>query len=87
MGYVLMLFSSSTTANRLKRLAFRSNLREVSMIQTPKLISQNGCTYSLRCPVSTISELRQLADEYGLKYSKVYRELVGPNGIKSYELY
>lgn len=87
MGYALIVFSSSTTATRLKRLASRGGINSVSVIQTPKSVSQNGCSYSVRCPNSTLSLLKSLADEYGLNYTKIYRELVGASGIKSYELY
>lgn len=87
MGYVLMVFSSSTTASRLKRLAFRSQMRSVSMLQTPKAISENGCTYSIRCSAGELTDLKRLADEYGLRYLKIYRELTGASGTKSYELY
>ncbi len=87
MGYALMVFSSSTTASRLKRLAFRAQLRDVNLIQTPKIISKNGCTYSVRCKVSELAALKSMADEYGLRYLKIYREITGTNGTKSYELY
>ena len=87
MGYVLMVFSSSTTASRLKRLAFRAQLRDIGLIQTPKIISKNGCTYSIRCRVSELAALKNMADEYGLRYLKIYREITGAGGVKSYELY
>lgn len=87
MGYALMVFSSSTTASRLKRLAFRSGLKEVGIVQTPKIISENGCTHSVRTRVSSLPELKRLADEYGLKYLKIYREFIGTDGRKSYDLY
>lgn len=87
MGYALMVFSSSTTASRLKRLAFRAQLRDVNLMQTPKIISKNGCTYSVRCKVSELAALKSMADEYGLRYLKIYREITGTNGTKSYELY
>ena len=87
MGYALMVFSSSTTASRLKRLAFRSRLRGVDLIQTPKAISENGCTYSIRCPVRELAALRALADEYGLRYGKIFREMSDEFGRKGYEPY
>ncbi len=87
MGYAIIVFSSSTTASRLKRLATRGGINSVSVIQTPKSVSENGCSYSVRCPNSIISVLKSLADEYGLNYTKIYRELIGASGVKSYELY
>lgn len=85
MGYALIVFSSSTTASRLKRMAFRDGIKDVGMIQTPKIISVNGCTYSVRARVSDLEQLRQTAEEYGLKYIRIYREIIGTDGQKSYE--
>ena len=87
MGYAIIVFSSSTAASRLKRLASRGGINSVSVIQTPKSVSENGCSYSVRCPNGMLSVLKSLADEYGLNYTKIYRELIGASGLKSYELY
>lgn len=87
MGDVLIVFSSSTTANRLKKLAFKNQIKGVSIVQTPKAISKDGCTYSLRCSAGQVSELTALADEYGIRYNKIYREYLGMDGLKSYEPY
>lgn len=87
MGYTLMVFSSSTTASRLKRLAEANGIRGLGIVQTPKNISKNGCTYALRTPIGEISALKTLAEEYGLGILTVYREIIGTDGRKSYELY
>ena len=87
MGYAIIVFSSSTAASRLKRLASRAGISSVGVVQTPKSVSQNGCSYSLKCPTGALSVLKSLADEYELNYTNIYRELISPNGTKSYELY
>lgn len=87
MGYALIVFSSSTTASRLKRLAALKGIRGVNIIQTPKSISKNGCTYALRCPGSELFALKALAEEYGLGILTLYREILGTDGRKTYELY
>ena len=87
MGYALMTFSSSTTASRLKQLALRGRLRGISLIQTPRAISENGCSYAIRCPEEALAALRRLADDYGLRYLNVFRELTGAGGVKSYARY
>ncbi|MBE7048407.1 MAG: DUF3343 domain-containing protein [Ruminococcaceae bacterium] len=85
METALIAFSSSTTANRLKKLAVQEQIRGVTMIQTPKAISQNGCTYSLRCPMGTLKPLLQLAEAYHIKHGHVYRENTDGNGRRFYE--
>lgn len=86
MGYALMVFSSSTTASRLKRTALRNGIMDVGIVQTPKTISANGCTYSVRVKFSDLSALKHLAQEYGLQTAGVYRETMGIDGRKSYEM-
>lgn len=86
MGYALMVFSSSTTASRLKRTATRNGMTDVDIVQTPKMISMNGCSYSVRTKLSNLSALKQLAQEYGLQSAGIYRETIGIDGRKSYEM-
>ncbi|MBR5157172.1 MAG: DUF3343 domain-containing protein [Clostridia bacterium] len=87
MGYAIIVFSSSTAASRLKRLASKAGINSAGVVQTPKSVSKNGCSYALKCPTSVLSVLKSLADEYGLNYTNIYRELISPDGTKSYELY
>lgn len=85
MGSVYLVFSSSTTAGRLKKLAGQEGIPGVGLVQTPKAISHNGCTYSIRCAPAQLSRLQGLAAENGIRYNKIYREIVGPRGMKTYE--
>ncbi len=87
MGYFLFIFSSSTTAGRLKRLASKNGYGPVGLVQTPKRISENGCSYALKVSGAQMSALRGLAEEYGLKINGIYREIMGVDGSKSYEQY
>ena len=87
MGNVLMVFSSSTTASRLKKLAFRNGINGLSIIQTPKVISKDGCTYSIKCDSEQLSFLKKLAEEYGIKYNNVFREFLDAKGNKMYDRY
>lgn len=82
---VLVVFSSSTTTNRLKRLAFAEGLRGVGLTQAPRAISQSGCSYALRCPADTLPALLALADRYQIKHGHVYRELIDKEGRKLYQ--
>ena len=87
MGAFLLIFSSSTTAGRLKRIAAKSGYAPVNLVQTPRMISENGCSYALKVSGSHLSAVKALAEEYGLRINSIYRELVGTDGTKSYERY
>lgn len=80
----LVVFSSSTTASRLKRLASLNQLRGVTLTQSPRAVSQNGCAYALRCPIDSLPTLLELADRYHVKHGHVYRELTDEAGRKLY---
>lgn len=84
MQYVLIVFSSSTMANRIRKLAMQEGLRDLRVIQTPKSLSA-GCSYALRCPASSIDAVRAVADEYGADARRVYAEYQGEGGIRTYE--
>lgn len=85
MTSALVVFSSSTTANRLKRLAASENLRGVGLMQAPGAISRNGCNYALRCPAEILPTLLALAEKYGIRHGLVYRELTDYEGRKFYQ--
>ncbi len=85
MQTALVVFSSSTMASRLKKLALQAGLRGVLMTQSPKAVSQNGCTYALRCSDEVLPALLQLADEYHVKHGHVYREMTDREGRKTYQ--
>ncbi len=81
----LVVFSSSTTASRLKRLASANSLRGVTLSQSPGLLSRNGCAYALRCPMDVLPALLSLADRYQVKHGHVYKELTDEAGRKMYQ--
>ena len=81
----LVVFSSSTTASRLKRLAVSRGLKGVTMTQSPRALSQNGCTYALRCPFDVLPTLLELADVYHVKHGHVYKEMIDKEGRKLYQ--
>ena len=85
MDAALITFSSSTSANRLKKLALKEQLYNINLMQTPRAISQNGCTYSIKCPLNQLSDLLQLADHYHVAHGYVYRETRDVEGRKFYQ--
>ncbi len=84
MQTALIVFSSSTTASRLKRLAHSAQAGDVSLTQSPKSVSQNGCTYALRVPMEQLSDVLELANRYDIKHGKVYREARDREGRSIY---
>ncbi len=84
MQTALIVFSSSTTASRLKRLALLAQLGDVTMTQSPKSVSQNGCTYALRVSMNQLSSVLELANRYDIKHGSVYREAKDREGRKVY---
>ena len=87
MTSAIVVFSSSTTANRLKRLASAEQLRGVGLIQAPRALSQNGCTYALRFPAEVLTPLLSLAERYQVNHGQVYLELLDKEGRKFYRQY
>jgi len=85
MDFAIIAFSSSTAANRLKKLALERNFYGVTIQQTPRALSQNGCSYSIRCPISTLTGLLGLADSYGVTHGYVNRESVDAAGRTFYQ--
>ncbi|MBR6729189.1 MAG: DUF3343 domain-containing protein [Clostridia bacterium] len=85
MGNAWIVFASSTSAGRLKKLAFKNGLQQVKLLQTPKEISQNGCTYALYCSGETLPALLALAQEYKIRYGHVYRESGGREGSRQFQ--
>ena len=85
MTLALVVFSSSTSASRLKRLANANGIQNVTLSQSPAAVSQSGCAYALRCPADVLPALLSLADRYQVKHGHVYRELTDETGRKLYQ--
>ncbi len=85
METALIAFSSSTSANRLKRLAQEAGIGGVTLGQTPRAISENGCTYSLRAPLGALDRLLSISAEYHITHGRVYRETTDEFGRKFYQ--
>ena len=85
METALIAFSSSTSVNRLKRLAAEHGIGGVTLGQTPRAISENGCTYSVRAPLSALDALLSISAEYRINHGRVYRETTDAFGRKFYQ--
>ncbi|MBR6719363.1 MAG: DUF3343 domain-containing protein [Clostridia bacterium] len=70
---MLVILSSVTSAQRLKKqLAARNIASEI--IQTPKRLSEGGCSYSLRLNKNYLSEVSSLASSLHISVKKIYQE-------------
>jgi len=80
-----IVFASSTSAGRLKRLAFSSGLMDVKIVQAPKAISQNGCTYALTFSAASLSHIVELATDYKIRHGFIYEEQADANGNRYFK--
>ncbi len=85
MGDIYLVFSSSTMANRIKKLAVREGIRGLRVVQTPKAISQ-GCSYALRCPAGTVADVERIVGEYGTEVTRRYTTSVAEDGGTQYTM-
>lgn len=70
---MLVVLSSLTSAQRLKKLLSAKNISS-EIIQTPKHLSEGGCSYSLRFNESHLKEVSSLASGLHITLKKVYKE-------------
>lgn len=74
MKTVLISFASSTTGSRLKNLAAKEQIRNVSITQTPKGIKTGGCSYSLRVDERDLDLILSIAQKHRISYIGIYAE-------------
>lgn len=65
--------ASSTSANRIKRSLLSSGVY-VSIIQTPHILTKEGCGYSLRFDDNKKNIIKSTADELGINIRAFYTE-------------
>ena len=70
MNYILIVFASVTTANRIKTLLAKKFGIDSVVIQTPKSIGEKTCSYCLKAK----EEHMEMADQRGVDY-KGYTQL------------
>lgn len=82
LDYGIMVYSSTTTTNRAKKLA-EKRIRSLKVFQIPTSVGIKGCNYSLRCEFQEFDELRKISEEYGLNIKAMIKETV-QDGQKIY---
>ncbi|MBE7033339.1 MAG: DUF3343 domain-containing protein [Ruminococcaceae bacterium] len=75
---MLASVASSTSANRIKRKLYESGINS-SVIQTPHMLTKEGCGYCLRFDDSFKTTVEQVALEFGIKIRAFYQESYNEN--------
>lgn len=70
---MLVVLSSLTSAQRMKKLLAAKNISS-EIIQTPKYLSDGGCSYSLKVNDSSLKEVNSVASGLHITIKKVYKE-------------
>lgn len=69
---LLITFSSATTATRVKK-ELAQNKFPAQVIQTPKNLSKNGCSYSVKTSSDALVLAEKSAEKLGVKVKNVFR--------------
>ena len=70
---LLVVFSSATTATRVKNELARNKI-SAKVVQTPKSLSKSGCSYSVKVPESALLAAENASAALGVKIKNVFRE-------------
>lgn len=82
--YVMITLSSVTSAKRVERVLNESGI-VCSTVHTPKIISQNGCSHSVRLKRGELDEALKLCKKMGVNVKGVYAEKNAGKGKPEYE--
>ena len=74
MEQVLVVFSSVSSANGIKKHLLKKYNIQAKIRQTPANISVNGCSYGLLVNVSEVETVKKVAKENNLTIRGVFRQ-------------
>ena len=83
MGDILITFIKQSSAYKLKKLAKMSGIF-AKVVQTPKELSQGGCSYAVLAKRADVSKLVNLCNNYGVEKRRVLAVYTDMNGKKVY---
>lgn len=83
MGDILITFIKQSSAYKLKKLAKMSGIF-AKVVQTPKELSQGGCSYAVLAKRVDVSKLINLCNNYGVEKKRVLAVYTDMNGKKVY---
>lgn len=82
--YVMITLSSVTSAKRIERALLEFGV-ECRTMHTPKIISQYGCSHSVRIKQKDMSIALKLCKETGINVRGVFAEKSSGKGKTEYE--
>ena len=82
--YVIVTLSSVTSAKRLERALNETGI-VCNTLHTPKMISQYGCSHSVRINKNDVDKVLKLCREIGINMRGVYAEISSGKGMTEYE--
>ena len=83
MGEILITFIKQSSAYKLKKAAKMSNIN-TKVVQTPKELSQGGCSYAVVAKRNEINRLLSICGDYNIEYRRVLAVYSDINGKKVY---
>ena len=83
MGDILITFIKQSSAYKLKKLAKMSGIF-AKVVQTPKELSQGGCSYAVLAKRADAPRLINLCNNYGVEKRRVLAVYTDMNGKKVY---
>ncbi len=86
MGEILITFIKQSSAYNLKKAASRSGIY-VTVVQTPKEMSENGCSYGVLAKRQDAQKLLSVCRNNSIEYKRVLLSYRTPDGKKIYTDY
>jgi len=83
MAYYLVVYSSVTLANRVKKLLSKQG-EYGAVIHSPRCISHGGCSYSLKTKKHSLELVKEISNDIGITIRGIYEESI-KNSSKTYE--
>ncbi|MFA7637426.1 MAG: DUF3343 domain-containing protein [Monoglobales bacterium] len=68
---LLITFSSATTATRIKNELIK-NKYPAKVVQTPKSLTKNGCSYSVRTTAQAVPAAERAAENLGVRIKNIF---------------
>ncbi len=74
MERIIVVFASITSATGVRKQLLNKYNIQSRIVQTPKTLSLNGCSYCLVTVSSALEKVRSIANESGVSIRGVYKE-------------
>lgn len=82
---LLIIFSNLTKTTKFKKLAQKSGISGVRIIQTPRELSHNGCSYAVIVPLDAQSKIKALIEESKIYPNHIFKKNIDNSNNSSYK--